>query len=135
MKERLQWEVAMDGEKFVHRLVGSKQRPDLNWRPSSLTYPPTTLIGDQNSQQPQQLDQVEIERLIEQRVVEAVGQATKQVFTREEACDFLRIGKVTLWSLTKRGLLRPNRATGKPLYLREDLDRFMRDNRSLLAER
>jgi len=80
------------------------------------------------------LDYSQIDRLIEKRVLEAVGRATKEVYNRQEACDFLRIGLVTLWDLTKRGLLRPNRATGKPLYLREDLLRFMRENQSLLAE-
>jgi len=80
------------------------------------------------------LNQHEIEKLIDEKVRSAVDSATKQVFNRKEASEYLRIKLTALWGLTKRGLLHPNRATGKPLYLREDLDKFMREGQSLVAE-
>ena len=81
------------------------------------------------------IEQTELVRLIDERVAVAIGRATKEVFTRKEAADYLRISLTTLHDLTKRGLLRPNRATGKPLFLREDLNRFLHEGRSLLSER
>ena len=96
---------------------------------------PTVQAVSDRVVQPAPFDLAEIMALIDERITEAVGRATKEVYNRQEAADYLRIGLVTLWDLTRRGLLRPNRATGKPLYLREDLDHFMRENRSLLVER
>jgi hypothetical protein len=81
------------------------------------------------------IEQAELVCLIDKRVADAIGRATKEVFTRTEAAEHLRISLTTLHNLMKRGLLRPNRATGKPLFLREDLNRFLREGRSLLAER
>ena len=48
-------------------------------------------------------------------------------YTREEAASLLGTSPSTLDRLTKRGLLRPSRATRRPLYSSEELQRFIRE--------
>ena len=52
----------------------------------------------------------------------------RYAFTREEAASILGISPVSIDRLTKRGLLRPNRALRRPLYSSEELQRFCREN-------
>lgn len=47
--------------------------------------------------------------------------------TREEAGKALGISAITVDRLTKRGLLRPSRATRRPLYPVWEVERFLRD--------
>jgi len=64
------------------------------------------------------------------RVVPAkVQEPKREVFTREEAATFLRVKSVTIDRLRKRGLLRANQATRRPLYTRGELERFLREYR------
>jgi predicted site-specific integrase-resolvase len=58
---------------------------------------------------------------IKQRVV------PKLALTRAEAAEALGITPVTVDRLAKRGLLRPSRATRRPLYSIEEIERFLRD--------
>ena len=58
----------------------------------------------------------------------AVSTAAKLAYTRDEAAAQLGVHPITLSRLTERGLLRASRATRRPLYLHEELLRFMRDN-------
>jgi hypothetical protein len=51
--------------------------------------------------------------------------------TRVEASKFLGISPATIDRLTKRGLLRPSRATRRPLYALTELQRFLADSASL----
>ena len=51
----------------------------------------------------------------------------KLALTRDEAAETLGISAVTIDRLTKRGLLRPSRATRRPLYPVWELERFLRD--------
>ena len=53
--------------------------------------------------------------------------AQRLAFTREEAAALLGITASTIDRLTKRGLLRPSRATRRPLYSLEELRRFLRE--------
>jgi hypothetical protein len=53
-------------------------------------------------------------------------------FTRTEAARMLGITPVSIDRLTKRGLLRPSRATRRPLYPVWELERFLRDTAPLL---
>ena len=48
-------------------------------------------------------------------------------YTREEAASLLGISPATIDRLTKRGLLRPSRATRRPLYSSGELQRFVRE--------
>lgn len=48
-------------------------------------------------------------------------------FTRVEAAQILGVSAVTIDRLTARGLLRPSRATRRPLYSRAELERFLRE--------
>ena len=53
--------------------------------------------------------------------------APKLALTREEAADALGISVVTVDRLTKRHLLRPSRATRRPLYSVAEIERFLKD--------
>jgi len=54
-------------------------------------------------------------------------EAPKLALTRVEAADALNISPATLDRLTKRGLLRPSRATRRPLYSIGEIERFLRE--------
>jgi hypothetical protein len=54
-------------------------------------------------------------------------EAPKLALTRAEAADALNISPATLDRLTKRGLLRPSRATRRPLYSIAEIERFLRE--------
>jgi DNA-binding transcriptional MerR regulator len=47
--------------------------------------------------------------------------------SREEAAQALGISEPTLDRLAARGLLRPSRATRRPLYAVAELERFLRE--------
>ena len=51
----------------------------------------------------------------------------KHALSRIEAAQALGISAPTLDRLTLRGLLRPSRATRRPLYAVAELQRFLRD--------
>ena len=55
--------------------------------------------------------------------------ASKLSFCRIEAAASLSISPRTLDDLTKRGLLRPSRAIGRPLYALSELQRFLDETR------
>ena len=55
------------------------------------------------------------------------NQQARLAFTRTEAADSLGISPVTVDRLTKRGLLRPSRATRRPIYPVWELERFLRE--------
>ena len=48
-------------------------------------------------------------------------------YNQQEVAQLLGVGVVTVWRLTKRGLLRPNRSTRNPLYSRSEIERFIED--------
>ncbi len=54
----------------------------------------------------------------------------KLALTRTEAAQALGITPLTLYRLEKRGLVRPSRATRRPLYPVSELERFLRDTSS-----
>jgi DNA-binding transcriptional MerR regulator len=51
----------------------------------------------------------------------------KLALSRAEAAEALGISPVTLDRLTQRGLLKPSRATRRPLYPIWEIERFLRD--------
>ncbi len=51
----------------------------------------------------------------------------KLALTREEAAQALGYSPATIDRLTKRGLLRPSRATRRPLYAVTEIERFLRE--------
>ena len=53
--------------------------------------------------------------------------APKLALTRVEAGEALGISAITVDRLAKRGLLRPSRATRRPLYSIPEIERFLRD--------
>lgn len=51
----------------------------------------------------------------------------KLAFTRREAAHLISQSPATLDRLVARGLLHPSRATRRPIFTREELERFLRD--------
>ena len=49
-----------------------------------------------------------------------------EVFTEDEAAEILRISKVTLWRERKKGHISYRRSASRPVYLREDLDAYLK---------
>jgi hypothetical protein len=50
----------------------------------------------------------------------------KLAYNRREAAQVISVSPATLDRLVERGLLRPSRATRRPLFSREELERFLR---------
>lgn len=57
----------------------------------------------------------------------------RMAYTRVEAAALLGISPATIDRLTKRGLLRPSRATRRPLYSSEELQRFIAETGGALG--
>ena len=51
----------------------------------------------------------------------------KLAANRREAAQTLSISPATLDRLVERGLLHPSRATRRPIFSREELERFLRE--------
>ncbi len=52
---------------------------------------------------------------------------TKLAFTRCEAAKIISVSPPTIDRLAARGLLRPSRATRRPIYSLQELERFLRE--------
>ena len=61
------------------------------------------------------------------------NQKPKLALSRGEAAQVLGVSIITVDRLTKRGLLRPSRATRRPLYPVWEIERFLRDTSSLIT--
>lgn len=59
--------------------------------------------------------------------------APKLAFSRIEAAQALGLSAVTLDRLTARGLLRPSRATRRPIYPVWEIERFLRETSAHLG--
>ena len=53
----------------------------------------------------------------------------KLALTRKEAAAALGVSPVTIDRLTQRGILKPSRATRRPLYAITELERFLNETR------
>jgi predicted urease superfamily metal-dependent hydrolase len=51
----------------------------------------------------------------------------KLAYTRDETAQVLGLHPITISRLTEQGKLRPSRATRRPLYSAEEIQRFLRD--------
>lgn len=60
--------------------------------------------------------------------------AGRLALTRYEAAHALGISVSEIDKLTKRGLLRPSRATRRPLYAVFELERFLRETTALTPQ-
>jgi DNA-binding transcriptional MerR regulator len=56
-----------------------------------------------------------------------MNEKKKLALSRAEAAEALGISPVTLDRLAQRGLLKPSRATRRPLYPVTELERFLKD--------
>jgi len=62
--------------------------------------------------------------------IPATGQPiNRMALTTTETANTLGLDEVTIWRLTKRGLLNPNRATRRPLYAISEIERFLKEAR------
>lgn len=61
------------------------------------------------------------------KINQASSKPLKLALTRTEAAGALGVSPVTIDQLTKRGLLRPSRATRRPLYPVWEIERFLRE--------
>jgi hypothetical protein len=58
----------------------------------------------------------------------ATGQSIQRLaLTTNETAAALGVKPTTIWRLTQRGLLNPNRATRRPLYPVAEVERFLRE--------
>ena len=57
----------------------------------------------------------------------------KLALTREEAAKAIGQSTVTIDRLTKRGLLRPSRATRRPVYPIWEIERFLRETSEVIS--
>ena len=57
----------------------------------------------------------------------------KLALTRAEAAKAIGQSTVTIDRLTKRGLLRPSRATRRPVYPIWEIERFLRDTSEVIS--
>jgi hypothetical protein len=57
------------------------------------------------------------------------GQSSVQrlALTTKETAAALGLQATTIWRLTQRGLLNPNRATRRPLYAVSEIERFLKE--------
>lgn len=54
-------------------------------------------------------------------------------FSRVETAEILGISAPSVDRLTKRGLLRPSRATRRPLYSKAEIERFLRETSEVVG--
>jgi len=58
----------------------------------------------------------------------SVNQSLKLALNRVEAAKAIGVSPATLDRLAQRGLVRPCRATYRPIYSVKELERFLKDN-------
>ena len=63
---------------------------------------------------------------MESLVVHQNGAVPKLALKRIEAAEAIGVSPATLDRLTLRGLLRPSRATRRPLYAVKEIERFLK---------
>ncbi|WP_281778163.1 hypothetical protein [Croceibacter atlanticus] len=51
----------------------------------------------------------------------------EELWTRQQTCDFLQISLVTLWQITRDGLLVSRRIKSKPMYLKSDVMHYLKE--------
>ncbi len=71
--------------------------------------------------------QISNERVLLNQKNEAIKE--REIFTDKEASAYLRISQVTLWRERKKGRIFFRRAASKIIYLREDLEKYLEQNK------
>ena len=52
-----------------------------------------------------------------------------KIYTNKEASEFLRVSEVTLWRERKAGKITFRRVASKIIYLQEDLENYLNQNK------
>jgi excisionase family DNA binding protein len=60
------------------------------------------------------------------------GATIRLALTRKQAAAALGVSAMTVDRLVQRGVLKPSRATRRPLFALSELERFLRDTRAVL---
>lgn len=61
-------------------------------------------------------------------IATTTGQSIQRLaLTTDETAAALGVKPTTIWRLTQRGLLHPNRATRRPLYAVSEIQRFLEE--------
>lgn len=58
----------------------------------------------------------------------AKGSTRRDLLTQDEAADYLRISKITLWRKQKNGEIPYFKNSGRVLYRMRDLEKYIQDN-------
>jgi len=58
-----------------------------------------------------------------------MNQENREIYTTNEAADFLRISPITLWRERKKGKITFRRVASKIVYLKEDLESYLDQNK------
>jgi hypothetical protein len=66
-------------------------------------------------------------RAISGRMQNTAHDSKKLALSRAETAEALGVSAITIDRLTKRGLLKPSRATRRPLYPLWEIERFLKD--------
>ncbi len=66
-----------------------------------------------------------------EKEISGIGELPKLALTRVEAAKAIGQSLATIDRLTKRGLLNPSRATRRPVYSVEEIQRFLRETTAL----
>ena len=53
----------------------------------------------------------------------------KQIYTDKEASGYLRVSQITLWRERKKGKISFRRVASKIVYLQEDLEKYLEQNK------
>ena len=68
---------------------------------------------------------------MKQSIATTSGQTIQRLaLTVDETAAALGITPITVWRLTQRGLLNPNRATRRPLYAVSEIERFLAEGKA-----
>lgn len=53
----------------------------------------------------------------------------QEIYTDKEASQYLRVSQITLWRERKKGKISFRRVASKIVYLREDLENYLNQNK------
>ena len=71
--------------------------------------------------------QISTDRIFLNQKNEAIKE--REIYTDKEASLYLRISQVTLWRERKKGRIFFRRVASKIIYLREDLEKYLEQNK------
>ena len=71
----------------------------------------------------------ELSKAFHNKVEQNIEEHKIELLTRTECAKFLKISKTTLWKITKEGELSSQKIRGKVIYLRDDVENYIKNMR------